>query len=142
VARCDVIDRRPPPKPWRFWMIATLNTPLAPASTNLNSLTTVTRSEGLTVTWTPGGAGLVRIWGNSVRSVGGISLANAFACAAPAGDGRFTVPSYVLKMLPAGTGAVKVGFYPNPQPFSAPGLDVGVASIDPLPVAPVTVTFQ
>jgi len=61
---------------------------------------------------------------------------------APRNDGQLTVPSYVLQMLPAGTTQLGVKFYPNPQLFTAPGLDVGVATMDPVPVEPITVTFK
>jgi hypothetical protein len=122
---------------------ATLNMPVAPAFTNFSSLTDVARSDGLTVTWTPGGAGVVRIWGVPMPGeYPAIWLPNSFSCTAPASDGQLTVPSYVLQTLPAGTTQLAAKFYANPQMFSAPGLDVGVATADPVPVAPITVTFR
>lgn len=124
---------------------ATLNTPASPAFTNLESITTIARSQGLTVTWTGGGAGVVQISGSAAPTIGGLwldTLSDGFSCTAPASDGQFTVPHYVLAMVPAAAGIVNVGFSPNPQFFSASGLDVGTVGITPLSVPIVNVTFQ
>jgi hypothetical protein len=95
---------------------------------------TVTRSSGMTVTWTGGDPnGYVEI---SVASMTDNTFsAGAFAnCKAPASAGTFTIPSYVMLALPAGT---FTGFELGPgtnqaaatAPFTAPGLSVGMVQV-------------
>jgi uncharacterized protein (TIGR03437 family) len=93
--------------------------------TNQPAAATVTRTQGLQVTWTGGSPGsYVIISGSSMSAAG----ANAsYSCLAPVGAGTFTVPSYVLLFLPAGTGTT---FVENSTPFAtfaANGLDSGGA---------------
>ncbi|HLX42014.1 MAG TPA: hypothetical protein VKR43_01200 [Bryobacteraceae bacterium] len=85
---------------------------------------TVTRSQGLQVTWTGGAPGTyVSIAGSSVSAAGGVS--GSFTCIAPQEALQFTVPSYVLLGLPAGTGTTTVTNSSPYTTFTATGLDYG-----------------
>jgi uncharacterized protein (TIGR03437 family) len=69
--------------------------------TNPN-LTSVTRSQGLPITWTGGDASTyVEISGTSFTSTGTLFTTGVFTCVAPATAHQFTVPSSVLLALPA-----------------------------------------
>jgi uncharacterized protein (TIGR03437 family) len=72
--------------------------------TNRAAITSVTRAEGISVTWT-GGEGSVSIVGYSANRVGGtpadpIMEFGLFVCEQRAAEGRFTVPASVLNLLP------------------------------------------
>jgi uncharacterized protein (TIGR03437 family) len=124
---------------------ATLKTPPSLAYTNLGSIGTVTRSQGLTITWTGGGDGVVHFTGGAAPTINGHwvdILEGDFSCAAPASAGQLTVPPYVLAMVPAAAGTVSVWYTPNPQPFSASGLDVGTATFTPVSPSTIYVTFD
>ena len=96
--------------------------------TNTSAAATVTRSQGLLVTWTGGSSGTyVMINGNSSGTVGGQSVSGSYTCIAPQSALSFTVPSYVLNTLPAGSGSTSVFNYTNYQTFTAPNLDLGTA---------------
>jgi uncharacterized protein (TIGR03437 family) len=108
---------------------ATITFPAMPALVSPVNNTTVTRSDGMTATWTGGDPnGTVNIQVSS-------ALDNTFtngrraACRAPAGAGTFTIPPYVLQALPAGAFG---GFTINPEtaavPFTATGLSIGFIS--------------
>lgn len=96
--------------------------------TNMGAIATVTRSQGVTVTWSGGDPNsYVQITGSSVSSAtangaNGI-VAAGFFCYAPIGAGTFTAPPYVLLGLPPGTGSLNVEDVIMPAPFSASGLD-------------------
>jgi uncharacterized protein (TIGR03437 family) len=88
--------------------------------TNQSSATTVTRSQGLQLSWMGGNAGdYVDIQGSSTG--GSASGGAGFECFAPIAAGQFTVPSYILLGLPAGTGTVNLSTTHNAL-FSATGL--------------------
>lgn len=90
--------------------------------TNQSAAATVTRANGLTVTWTGGGPGTyVYISGSSA----GNGVAGGFSCYAPQSALQFTVPSYVLSVLPAGQGSVLLENLPSYTTFSAQGLQYG-----------------
>ncbi len=79
---------------------------------------------GLPVTWTGGSPGsYVVISGGSAS--GGAT--GAYTCIAPQSALTFTVPSYVLLGLPAGTGSTTVTNSTNLSIFAATGLDFGGA---------------
>jgi hypothetical protein len=85
-----------------FNVSATFGTPLV--WTNQSSITNVTRSDGVTVTWTGGNAGdYVEIFGTSLAiDASDTFLAYAsFKCLANQSDLKFTVPSSVLLSLSA-----------------------------------------
>jgi hypothetical protein len=77
---------------------ATLNLPAAFTWTNVDAITSVGRSAGVTVSWT-GGAGYVIITGYSQTSTPQDAGA-AFYCIEQASRGTFTVPPEVLLALP------------------------------------------
>jgi uncharacterized protein (TIGR03437 family) len=108
---------------------------------NTSGLATVTRSNGLTVTWTGGEAGsYVGVTGASLTGVATSAntyLAGLFTCQAPVSAGTFTVPPAVLLSLPPSTTlsesgvTIPLGFLvlsnsATPTTFSAPNLDVGL----------------
>jgi len=98
--------------------------------TNRAAAAAIDRSQGFTATWTGGNPGSFVLVSGSILTTA--STANpgglvAFYCWAPAADGRFTVPAYILSALPAGTGSTQLqnGFS---APISASGIDIGIAS--------------
>jgi uncharacterized protein (TIGR03437 family) len=124
---------------------------------NISALSTVTRSNGLTVNWTGGEAGAsVEITGISYAcltgSCSGTSdyVAGYFTCRAPAAARTFTVPPAVLLSLPPSSTVTKGGvaistavlllssFGPTTS-FTAPNLDVGLMAIDLTNLVYVTV---
>jgi uncharacterized protein (TIGR03437 family) len=101
---------------------------------------TLPRSGDLTVTWTGGDPSLqngqVTIAGFSSATSSG-SISSAFMCTAPLSAKSFTIPKWVLSMLPpSGTGYVGIAPYPigyiwigqfnKPVTFQAKGLDKGI----------------
>jgi uncharacterized protein (TIGR03437 family) len=91
--------------------------------TNASAAATVTRSAGLPVTWSGGAAGTyVSISGTSSSG----SQTGSFTCIVPVAAGQFTVPTYVLGALPAGSGSVTITNISNAT-FQATGLDLGWA---------------
>ncbi len=111
-----------------FTASITLPTPMT--WTNADAINEVTRTSGLTVTWS-GGSGFVTILGFSGVSVPQEAGAQ-FACVAQASAGSFTVPAEVLLALPQSQiqdavpmGALLVGNYTNPVKFTASGLNSG-----------------
>jgi len=94
--------------------------------TNQSAAATVTRSQGLLVQWTGGASGTyVLIGGSSSSTTSG--LTGSYTCIVPISYSQFTVPSYVLNALPAGTGTTGVSGYTNYKSFTATNLDVGTA---------------
>jgi uncharacterized protein (TIGR03437 family) len=122
---------------------AQLQVPAPLVWTNMNAITTVTRSAGVTVQWTGGDPGTyATITGYSIGSLNGSSsqfVGGAFTCLAPVPAGQFTVPSAVLLSLPASyalseggvgfaLGSLSVGNYVKPVALNAPGIDYGYVS--------------
>jgi uncharacterized protein (TIGR03437 family) len=93
--------------------------------TNRTSITSVTRAQGLNLTWTGGPA-------NSYILIEGASLTGSvygsFSCAVSASAGQFTVPAYILNALPAGTGSMSMTNQVDVTPFTASGMDIGRAN--------------
>jgi uncharacterized protein (TIGR03437 family) len=104
-----------------------LTAPPPIAWTNAASLTSVSRSQGVTVTWTGGDPnGFVYISGNSILAQGGGAM---FTCTAPNSAGTFTVPPTVTMALPASSsGSLTVTGVSTPVSFTAPGVDIGLAT--------------
>jgi hypothetical protein len=48
-----------------------------------------------------------------------------FSCRVPVEGGQFTVPSYILLGLPAGSGGTSIQQHDTDSTFSATGLDLG-----------------
>jgi uncharacterized protein (TIGR03437 family) len=89
--------------------------------TNSSSLTSITRSQGATVTWTagfPGGDVLVN----------GVGAGINFYCHAPSSEGQLTIPSATLLALPPGGGKLVIMNASAPQTVLASGLDFGRAT--------------
>ena len=108
---------------------ATLNVPPAFTWTNAGQISSVSRTQGVNVTWSGGAPGtFVSITGSSFATVNGAPVSVVFACQAPIAAGQFSVPSPVLLALPTGTGSLSVGDYSAFQQFSAPGLDFAFLS--------------
>jgi uncharacterized protein (TIGR03437 family) len=91
--------------------------------TNKTGISTVERSQPLTVTWSGGTTpGSVLIGGyfesREAPFVG-------FACAEDTGKGSFTIPSFILSALPpaANGGVMFIGPHPLSQPVTIPGAD-------------------
>jgi uncharacterized protein (TIGR03437 family) len=103
--------------PGAFTMSLTFLTP-ALNWTNQSAVGTITRSQGLQVTWTGGAPGsFIFISGSaSVKSA-----TASFECYAPVSAGQFTIPSYILMTLPAGTGSIALQDQVF-QPISLPGI--------------------
>jgi len=104
--------------------------------TNMSGITSVTRSQGLTINWTGGVAGsFVQIYGFAFSGQSSASVGGYFYCTAPVSAGTFKVPASVLLSLPpsgsvsgvAIPGSISVSNYSAPQAFSASGLDYGYA---------------
>lgn len=111
------------------------------------ALSTVQRSQDLTVTWTGGGAGeIVTIMGASAEPT--IKAGVQFICLERANAGSFTVPSWVLSTLPPSgtTQGIRVGFVAvgtslaQPARFTAAGTDVNFFNWATLQLK--NVTFQ
>ncbi len=98
--------------------------------TNMSSITSISRSQGVTVNWTGGASGtFVFIYGSSTSASGSLSV--TFECYAPVSANQFTVPSYVTLALPpsgTGDGSLAVSNSSAPQQFAASGLTTGYAS--------------
>ena len=90
--------------------------------TNQSAAGNVGRTQGFTATWTGGAPGsYVIISGSSASG----SVSGSYTCYAPQSAGTFTVPSYVLLALPAGSGTTTVQNSTSLGSFSASGLDFG-----------------
>jgi uncharacterized protein (TIGR03437 family) len=92
--------------------------------TNKAAISTIDRSQPLTVTWSGGTSpGYVLIGGyfesRTAPFVG-------FVCTEDAGKGSFTIPSFILSALPpaATGGAMFIAPHPLSQPITIPGVDL------------------
>ncbi|MGA2880588.1 MAG: hypothetical protein ABSG13_16705 [Bryobacteraceae bacterium] len=95
------------------------------AWTNKAAISTVNRSQPLTVTWS-GGTSPGDVW------IGGYFESRtapfvSFVCVDDIGKGTFTIPSFILSALPAAAngGAMFIGSHPLSQPVAIPGVDFG-----------------
>ena len=114
---------------------ANLSVPESLVWTNQASTTTVTRSQGLPITWTGADSGTVQISGFSLTGLSSTTPYGAgFVCTAKGSDHQFTVPSIVLLSLPPSdsvadlpvpTGSLIVGSITPLQSFTASGIDKG-----------------
>jgi uncharacterized protein (TIGR03437 family) len=113
---------------------ATITIPAPLVWTNQTGITSVDRSQGVTVTWSGGDPNTyVSISGSSV--LGANSQGGAyFNCSAPVSAGKFTIPSAVLESLPASESATTGSFLrvenrTNGRNFSVAGVvDIGIIS--------------
>jgi uncharacterized protein (TIGR03437 family) len=101
--------------------------------TNKDSISSITRANGQTITWAGGDANTtILIGGTSETGTAEDSVGATFSCVANGADGSFTIPAQVLLALPASvqvqgidTAALFVGAYSAPVSFTASGLDYG-----------------
>jgi uncharacterized protein (TIGR03437 family) len=102
---------------------ATVNLPNPALTwTNQSAAATINRAQGLTVNWTGGGSGsYLSISGNVVAN----GISGNFFCSVPVAAGSFTVPGYVLALLPAGSGFMTLQDVTAYSSFSANGIDLG-----------------
>ena len=116
--------------------------------TNRNNLSTVTRSQGLSLSW----SGVPS--GHSVFITGGgadfpTNSTTTFLCLAPPGAASFTVPSYVLaNILPLrqralqSAGAIYVGEWPLSSPSTIQATGINSGSAMPANIIGKSVNFQ
>jgi hypothetical protein len=103
---------------------AAVTIPALPTLVSPVNSATVTRSNGMTVTWTGGGGNLqiqVNAPTDSTDTNGSVAVCNVAASA-----GTFTIPPYVLLALPASNLAGFVLSSQTEVPFTATGLSVGI----------------
>jgi hypothetical protein len=91
--------------------------------TNQGAAATISRAQGLPITWTGGASGTYVIITGGVSSASGAFA--SFYCYVPQSLGSFTVPAYIMASLPAGSGSVTVENGTNIASFTATGLDYG-----------------
>jgi uncharacterized protein (TIGR03437 family) len=114
---------------------AAITASAAPAWSNSANIATVTRSGGLTVTWTnaPPGVNVVSIIGFNVDPANNVS--GGFQCVVDPAAGSFTVPAVALANVPAtpagldvvrGWIAIGAAQLASPVSFKASGLDKGI----------------
>ena len=107
-------------------------------TTSLEAGTQISRRNSLPLTWVVGNPDdLVVIHGRSFRIPEGTAIplgnplqfrSQAFVCSTTAGEGSFTIPSYVLESLPEGLLVLNVTHMPGESGvtrFQAQGLDFG-----------------
>ena len=104
--------------------------------TNMNSITNVVRSQGVTVNWDTSNPynGFVTIAGFSIGGIlSSTTLFTGFSCTAPYSAGTFNVAPFVLLSVVAGdtnlggisipTGSLSLGLSAPPVRFTAPSID-------------------
>lgn len=104
--------------------------------TNLASMAVINRAQGATVTWETAAGEADLVW---ITGGGADTIANAqttFTCLAPASDGQFSIPSYVLSNINSSRGEILshawvsiAGIGPgSTATFEAPGVTNGTAT--------------
>lgn len=114
---------------------ASINFPASFSWTNHTSITSVTRSQPLNITWSGGTSGaLVNIRGTSSAASGPQGdIGAAFSCWEDATKGSFTIPASLLSALPASymssglpAGTLTVSEIHLRNSFTATGIDQGI----------------
>jgi uncharacterized protein (TIGR03437 family) len=90
--------------------------------TNQSAAATVDRTQGLLYTWTGGLPGTYVLLGGTSTGSG---VTAGFSCKVAVEPRQFTVPSYILLGLPAGSGGVSIQQHDADSSFAATGLDMG-----------------
>lgn len=90
--------------------------------TNQSAASTIDRTQGFRYTWTGGLPGTYVLLGGTSTGSG---VTAGYSCRVPIEAGQFTVPSYILLGLPAGSGGVSIQQHDADGGFSATGLDLG-----------------
>ena len=85
----------------------------------------IDHTQGFLVTWTGGNSGTDVIIGGTGASV--LAGGSGFTCRVAVEAGQFTVPSYILLGMPAGSGGVSVQNRSSGT-LTAMGLDQGVSA--------------
>jgi uncharacterized protein (TIGR03437 family) len=100
--------------------------------TNRDQITTVDRTQPLTVNWS--GTGAVTVEGVSYDAP--TNTSTEFQCQAPAGSTSFTVPAWILANLPfskiaspSSQALIGISSVSAPVPFTASGLDSGAVVV-------------
>jgi len=120
---------------------ATLTLPAPIAWTNQSSVSAITRSQDVTVTWAGGDDSREFVMIGGLSSDTNLGVGALFACTERPSAGRFTVPRLVLSSLPP-SGTMNLGgqLVPSgylqvvtismtePNRFHAQGLDTGIIS--------------
>ena len=91
--------------------------------TNKAAVTTVDRTQPLTVTWSGGtNPGGVLIGGYLLSNTVGLV---GFVCAEDTSKGAFTIPSFMLSVMPAAPGAtIFISPHPLSRQVTIPGVDL------------------
>jgi uncharacterized protein (TIGR03437 family) len=92
--------------------------------TNKGSLASIPRTQALNFTWTGAPAGSYLFLEGYAQTPTAGAL---FTCTVAADPGQFTVPPYILQALPPGTGSLSMTAIEYLAPFTATGLDIGIA---------------
>ncbi len=111
--------------------------PAALTWTNQASVTSIDRSQPLTLNWTGGDpSSYVEILGFSTANPLLTSSYASFSCLARVSDGHFTVPTFILQSLPATGSSSSIPYgqlslttVDSQKSFTATGLDYGILSI-------------
>jgi len=90
--------------------------------TNKAAISSVDRSQPLTVTWSvTTSPRYVIVGGYSFSDTSG---SGGFVCTEDASVGSFTIPSFILSLLPAGTGEMFISPHPLSHQVTIPGVDL------------------
>ncbi len=101
--------------------------------TNPSAATAIDRTQGLLYTWTGGLPGTYVFLGGTSTGSG---VTAGYSCKVPVEAGQFTVPSYILLGLPAGSGGASIQQHDTDTSFSATGLDdAGISAVIEFSVA-------
>ncbi len=110
-----------------FTSTLTLASPLL-TWTNQNDIATIDRTKDLRITWAGGNPGTyVYVTGTSLSA--GLQHLGGYTCLVSVDAGQFTVPSYILSGLPAGTGGAALQNDIHGM-LTPSGIDIGVAGAD------------
>ena len=93
--------------------------------TNPSAAAIIDRTQGLLYTWTGGLPGTYVLLGGTSTGSG---VTAGYSCKVAVEAGQFTVPSYILLGLPAGSGGASIQQHDTDAGFSATGLDIGGVS--------------
>ena len=112
---------------------ASLTVPAMPVMTSpqpdTQNATTVTRANGLTVTWTGGAAGQYVMLDGIGATDNTFNTGASFQCLAPAQAGSFTIPANVLAAMPA-TNFGALFFHPLVAPVNVPAAKVDISTMN------------
>jgi hypothetical protein len=114
--------------------VAHINVPPPLVWSNMSSISSIDRSQGLTITWTGGDpSGYVTIIGNSHASTATEMIGAQLSCSVAVSAHQFTIPASALLALPPQSISTGTNAVPSLQVgsdsgflFSAPELDGGL----------------